>query len=60
MIARLDSRGRVAIGAAIRKNGIEPSPYWDVTFGPYGSVILKPAQLVLRSDQEVKWETKSV
>jgi hypothetical protein len=55
MIAKLDSRGRLAIGAAVRKNGVEPSEYWEITYGTYGAVILKPAVMVLQSDQEVKW-----
>jgi hypothetical protein len=44
-ISKLDGKGRVTIGSIVRKNGLEPSPYYTVTIGENGRVILTPAQI---------------
>ena len=42
----LDPRGRVTIGKHIRKNGIEPSPLYALSFGPYQTLTLTPVSVV--------------
>lgn len=41
-LLKLDSRGRVSIATAIRKNGVEPSALWRLTFGECGTLVLTP------------------
>lgn len=41
-VVKIDARGRVAIGSLVKKNSVEPSLYWTVTFGQYGAVTLTP------------------
>lgn len=45
-ILKLDPRGRITIGSAIRKNGVEPAKLWRIGFGTYGTVILTPLSIV--------------
>ena len=45
-ILKLDPRGRITIGSAIRKNGVEPAKLWRIGFGTYGTIILTPLSIV--------------
>ncbi|MET4703039.1 hypothetical protein ABIB54_000493 [Frigoribacterium sp. UYMn621] len=41
-LLKVDARGRVTIGNAVRRNAIEPSPYYTIAFGESGKLILTP------------------
>jgi hypothetical protein len=41
-LLRVDSRGRVTIAAAVRRNSIEPSAFYTISFGENGKLILTP------------------
>lgn len=45
-IVEMDARGRLTVGTLIRKNGIEPSKFWQVTFGENQSIVLRPVNVV--------------
>lgn len=52
-LLRLDSRGRVSIATAVRKNGIEPSALWRLTFGEYGTLTLTPVTVQTQIPKEI-------
>ena len=52
-LLKLDSRGRVSIAAAIRKNGVEPSALWRLTFGEYGTILLAPVTIQDQIPKEI-------
>jgi hypothetical protein len=41
-VLKLDSRGRVTIANAVRRNSIEPSAFYTISFGENGKLILTP------------------
>ena len=45
-LLKVDARGRVTIGNAVRRNSVEPSSYYTISFGEYGKLILTPVSLV--------------
>lgn len=42
ILLKLDDRGRLTLARTIRKNGIEPSPWWRLEYGPNRTIILHP------------------
>lgn len=50
VLLKLDSRGRVTIGGPVAKNGRQPSEFYRLVFGEFGSLQLLPVRIELEME----------